>query len=166
MFVRHPFLFSLGVCVLAAAAEGIAAGRRPMRFLATLRQPRFAPSSRAWIIVGVFYYVICLFVLARLFRIDSHEPLRNLAIAFMLALMATNAFYNYLLFRLRNLYAGLFVFVPYGLIAIALMLSLFVLDRIAALIFLPYVAYLVFAGTWAYKLWRLNRLTAKGFAAG
>ena len=34
----------------------------------------------------------------------------------------------------------------------------------AALIFLPYVAYLVFAGTWAYKLWRLNRPTAKGFA--
>ena len=105
-------------------------------------------------------------MLAQLLRIDSHDPLRNLAIAFMLALMATNAFYNYLLFRLRNLYAGLFVFVPYGLIAIALMLSLFVVDRMTALIFLPYVVYLGFASTWAYKLWRLNRLTAKSFAAG
>jgi hypothetical protein len=29
MFARHPFLFSLAICVLAAASEGILAGKGP-----------------------------------------------------------------------------------------------------------------------------------------
>lgn len=71
MFARHPFLFALAVCVLAAASEGILAGKGAMNWLATLRQPRFAPPPWAWIIIGVLYYLICLLVLSRLLGIAA-----------------------------------------------------------------------------------------------
>jgi benzodiazapine receptor len=157
MLARHPFLISLGVCVLAAVGEGIFAGKGAMKWLATLRQPRFAPPSWAWIIIGVLYYLICFLVLARLLGIDSDDPLRSLSIALMLALLVTNAFFNYVLFRLRYLYASVAVFVPYDLTAIALTISLFLLDGTAALVFIPYIVYLIFANIWGYELWRLNQ---------
>jgi hypothetical protein len=93
MLAWHPFLVSLRICVIAAVAEGILAGKAPMKFLATLRQPRFAPLLSVWIIIGVFYYLISFLVLARLLQTDSDSLLRNLAIVLMLAVLAMNAFF-------------------------------------------------------------------------
>ena len=157
MFARHPFLFSLAICVLAAASEGILAGKGAMNWLATLRQPRFAPPPWAWIIIGVLYYLICLLVLSRLLGIASGDPFRTLSIVLMLALLVTNALFNYVLFRRRNLLASVAIFVPYDLTAIALTIALFLLDGTAALVFIPYVAYLIFVNIWGYELWRLNQ---------
>jgi translocator protein len=157
MVARHPFLFSLAICVLAAASEGIFAGKGAMNWLATLRQPRFAPPPWAWIIIGVLYYLICLLVLSRLFGIASDDPFRNLSIALMLALLVTNSLFNYVLFRRRNLLVSVAIFVPYDLIAIALTIALFLPDGTAALVFIPYVAYLIFANIWDYEFWRLNQ---------
>ena len=159
MLARHPSLISLGICVLAAAAETILAGRQPMKFLATLRQPHFAPPLWLWTIIGVFYYLICFLVLARLLHLEPGNMLRHVAIALILALLAINAFFNYVLFRMRDLFASLAVFVAYDLIAIALIISLFLLSRAATLIFIAYPVYLIFANCWAYQLWRLNQPT-------
>lgn len=157
MLARHPFLISLGICILAAAAETILAGKQPMKFLATLRQPHFAPPLWLWTIIGVFYYLICFLVLARLLHVESGNMVRPVAIALMLALLAVNAFFNYVLFRMHNLFASLVVFVTYDLIAIALIMSLLLLDKAAALVFIAYPVYLIFANCWAYQLWRLNQ---------
>jgi tryptophan-rich sensory protein len=155
MLPRDPFLISLSICILAAAAETILAGRQPVKFLATLRQPHFAPLLWLWTIIGVFYYLICFLVLARLLHIESGNVLRHLAIALMFALLAINAFFNYFLFRRHNLFASLVIFVAYDLIVIALTMSLLLLDKAAALGFIAYPVYLIFANCWAYQLWRL-----------
>jgi Tryptophan-rich sensory protein (mitochondrial benzodiazepine receptor homolog) len=159
MLARHPFLISLGICILAAAAETILAGKHPIKFLATLRQPHFAPPLWLWTIIGVFYYLICFLVLARLLHVESGNMLRDVAVALILALLAINAFFNYVLFRMRNLFASLAVFAAYDLIAIALTMSLLLLDKTAALVFIAYPVYLIFANCWAYQLWRLNQPT-------
>jgi tryptophan-rich sensory protein len=57
---------------------------------------------------------------------------------------------------LITFFASLIIAAPYDLIAIALMISLLLLDKKTALIFTPYVLYLIFANIWGYKLWRLN----------
>jgi tryptophan-rich sensory protein len=158
MLARHPFLISLGICLLAAAAETILAGKQPMKFLATLRQ-HFAPPLWLWTIIGVFYYLICFLVLARLLHVESGNMLRDVAVALILALLAINAFFNYVLFRIRNLFASLAVFAAYDLIAIALTMSLLLLDKTLALVFIAYPAYLIFVNCWAYQLWRLNQPT-------
>lgn len=165
MLARHAFLISLGICILAAAAETILAGKQPMKFLATLRQPHFAPPLWLWTIIGVFYYLICFFVLVRLLRVEPGNMLRPVAIALILALLAINAFFNYVLFRMRNLFASLGVFITYDFIAIALTTTLLLLDKAAALVFIAYPVYLIFANCWGYQLWRLNQPTQEKIRA-
>jgi tryptophan-rich sensory protein len=118
MLVRHPFVVALGICALAAAAEGMLSGKRPMEVLATLRLPRFTPPRWAWIIIGVFYYVICFTVLTRLLLMDGSNRLQYSATVLMMVLLGLNAFFNYLLFRSRNVQAAFMVFIPYDLVAV------------------------------------------------
>jgi tryptophan-rich sensory protein len=156
MLVRHPFVVALGICALAAAAEGMLSGKRPMEVLATLRLPRFTPPRWAWIIIGVFYYVICFTVLTRLLLMDGSNRLQYSATVLMMVLLGLNAFFNYLLFRSRNVQAAFMVFIPYDLVAVALQICLFFVDNTAGFLFALYLAYLIFATVWGYQLWRLN----------
>jgi translocator protein len=157
MLVRDALLVSLGICALAATAEGILSGKRPMEVLANLRLPRFAPPRWAWIIIGLFYYTICFTVLARLLQMDGGNRLQYSAAILMIVLLGLNALFNYLLFGLRNALAAFVLFVPYDLVAVALQICLFRLDNTTGYVFLPYAVYLVFANVWGYQLWRLNR---------
>jgi tryptophan-rich sensory protein len=61
------------------------------------------------------------------------------------------------LFSLAICVLAVAIFVCYDLIAIALTIALFLLDGMAALAFIPYVAYLIFANIWGYELRRLNQ---------
>ena len=157
MLLRHPIVVALGICALAAAAEGILSGKRPMEVLATLRLPRFTPPPWLWIIIGVFYYVICFSVLTRLLQMDGSHRLQYSATVLMIVLLGLNALFNYVLFRSRNVQAAFMLFIPYVLVAVALQICLFCVDKIAGFIFVPYLAYLVFATVWGYELWRLNQ---------
>ncbi|MGE5208749.1 MAG: tryptophan-rich sensory protein [Alphaproteobacteria bacterium] len=157
MLVRNSVLVSLGVCGLAATAEGILSGKQPMQVLATFHLPRFTPPRWAWIVIGLLYYGICFTVLTRLLQMDDASSLQGSAIVLMIVLLGLNAVFNYLLFGLRNLLAALVVFIPYDLIAVALQVCLFRLDNATGYIFVSYIVYLVFASVWGYRLWRLNR---------
>jgi benzodiazapine receptor len=159
MFFRHPVIVSLGICALAATAEGIFSGKRPMQFLATLRLPRFTPPHWVWVVIGLFHYAICFMVLACLLQMAGATRLYYSAIVLMIVLLGLNAFFNYLLFGLRNLPAAFAVFIPYDLVAVALQICLFRLDNTAGYIFVPYVVYLVFVNAWGYQVWRLNHAT-------
>ena len=151
-------MVSLGICALAASAEGIVSGKRPLEFLATLRLPRFTPAPWAWIVIGVFYYAICSTVLARLLQLNGSNRLHLSATILIIVLLVLNALFNYLLFGLRNPFTAFVVFIPYDFIAVALLICLFSLDSTAAYLFVPYVAYLAFATAWGYQLWRLNEV--------
>jgi tryptophan-rich sensory protein len=159
MVADHPFLFAFGICMLAALAEGILAGKGGIAFLESLRQPRFAPPTWAWYFIGVLFYLVCFFITARLLQIDSNTPARNLGIFLVVALLCLNAFFNFVLFRARNLLASFLLFIPYDLVALGLLTCLVALDMAAALTFVPYILYLTFATFWGYQLWRLNCIT-------
>jgi benzodiazapine receptor len=157
MLVRHSILVSLGVCALAATAEGILSGRRPLQVLATLRLPRFTPPRWVWILIGILYYAIGFAVLTRVLEMDGVRRLQYSAVVLITLLLVLNPSFNYLLFKLRNLAAAFVVFIPYDLVAVALQVCLFRLDNITGYMFVPYVVYLAFANVWGYQLWRLNQ---------
>lgn len=148
-------LIALGICILAAVLEGAAAGRGVKEHLSALRAPRWALSFRAWVVVGVVYYAVCFAVLLCLLTLASTR-LRTSALATIIVLMVANAAFNVVFFRRRNLYASFLFFFPYSAIAIALFVQLLLLDRVASLIFGPYLLYFVYATAWGHQLWRLN----------
>lgn len=110
---------ALLVCGAGAALESVAAGKSPRAYLA----------GGAWIAIGIAYYVVCAILLYRLLALGSETLLARAGLALLVALMATNAFWNYLFFRQRNPRAGYLAFVPYSLLALVLGGVLLLADR-------------------------------------
>ncbi|MGZ8347149.1 MAG: hypothetical protein ACXWUP_08580, partial [Allosphingosinicella sp.] len=51
---------------MAAALEGLCAGRDPMGELKKRRQPSWSPPGWLWVLIGLYWYSICLIGLVRL----------------------------------------------------------------------------------------------------
>ncbi len=159
--MQSAFLFSLGICVFAAALEGVFAGGGIKQRLAELRVPRYALPLWGWVIVAVSYYVICFMILFRLFSLPAALPLRNAALMVLAGVMFVNALWNYFFFRSRNLFHALLIGLPYALAAFILFALLLRIDRTVAWWLLPYLFYLPYASIWGYRLWKLNPAEAE-----
>jgi benzodiazapine receptor len=153
--MTRPIVYSLAICALGAALEGLFAGRGIRERLANIRAPSFAVPFRAWIVIGGLYYLICFVVLYRLFLVPPSH-VRNVAFVLLGALMFINALWNYFFFRTRNLFHAFLLGVPYSAIALSLFLVLLRIDRIAAWCLIPYLLYLFYASIWGYRIWKLN----------
>lgn len=154
--MNSPLLYSLVICAISATLEGILAGRGVGARFADLRLPRYSPPLPVWFVIGGVFYLICFTVLYRLFSLPA-SGLRDAALALLVGMMLMNALWNYVFFRVRDLFLSFVACLPYGLMAVALLALTLKLDRLATLALLPYILYLGYAGVWGYGLWRLNR---------
>src|SRR5947199_10108023 len=80
---RYALLISIAACILAAALEGLCAGRNVKPCFAKLRFPPYSAPLWLWSIIGGLYYVIFCFVLYRLLRLGSDSVLRSAASRFI-----------------------------------------------------------------------------------
>ena len=152
----RAIIYSLAICALGAALEGVFAGGGIRQRLASVRLPSYAVPFWGWMIIGALYYVICFSILYRLFLLPS-SPGRSVAFALVGAIMFINALWNYFFFRTRNLFHAYLLGVPYGVIALSLFLLLLLrVDHIAAWSLFPYILYLFYAGILGYHMWKLN----------
>jgi tryptophan-rich sensory protein len=156
MPVSCAILISLGICLIAALLEGLFAGKNVKSVLGKLQTPSFAPPLWVWAIIGVCYYATCFFILYRIFRHDSTVSVKTAALILLLIIMAVNAFWNYVFFRLENLFYSFVLSILYSLVAVALFFCLLRFDTIAALAQVPYLLYLIYAFRWGYGLLKLN----------
>jgi tryptophan-rich sensory protein len=155
--MMHPILLAIGACVLAAALESAFAGPGVKQRFAELRMPRLSPPLAVWSVIGVVYYLICALVLHRLLSIPSGARSgRDVALALAFVVLLANAFWNYLFFRLRSLHLSFLLSVAYSLLAAALLIVLFAVDRTAAWWFVLYAPYLIYANVCGYALLRAN----------
>lgn len=156
MSATSAVLVSLGVCVIAAALEGVCAGKNVKSFFATLRFPPYSAPLWVWSIIGGLYYVLFFFVIYRLLRLDSDSALRSAALTLISFMMVVNALTNYVIFRARNLRLSFIVGTVFPIMDIALFICLIRLDRIAAWSLVPYLLYRIYALWWGYGLWKIN----------
>ena len=151
----HPALLALLICAAGAVLEGALAGRDVRARFAKLRQPPFSPSLLVWLVIGGAYYIICYVILFRLLASELAAGHRA-ALALVMALMMANAAWNFVFFRRKDLRASFLAFLPYTLVAVALMLILAGIDRTSALVLTPYLLYLCYSVWWSYRVWVLN----------
>jgi len=156
MTMSSAILISLGICVVGAILEGVAAGKNVKSFFAKLRFPPYSPPLWVWYIIGVFYYATCFFIIYRIVIHDGDAVLKYIALTLILVIMAVNAVWNYIFFRAQNLYLSFISWIPYSLVSVALFVFLIQFEKIAALAFLPYLLYLFYALWWERSLWKLN----------
>jgi benzodiazapine receptor len=158
--MTRAIIYSLAACAVSVILEGMFAGSGIRQRLSQLRVPRYAPPLWGWVVIGLFYYLVCFVVLYRLFSISEIIPWRRWALMFLFAMMFINALWNYFFFRSRNLLHAFVIGFPYALIALVLFVLLLHLDRTAAFCLLPYLFYLFYAGIFGYHIWKLNAPTA------
>ena len=152
----HAIVYSLGICAVGVALEGIFAGPGIRQRLATLRLPSYAVPFWGWMIIGGLYYVTCFAVLYQLF-LSPPSPARTAAFVLISAILFINALWNYFFFRARNLRYAYLLGLPYGVVALSLFLLLVCrVDRVAAWFLLPYLLYLFYGNFWGYRIWKLN----------
>lgn len=156
MSLSSAILISLGICAIAAVLEGVAAGKNVKPFFAKLRFPSYSAPLWVWYIIGALYYAICFFILYRLLKDAGDSLLKTAALTLILVMMAANAFWNYIFFRLQNLYLSFVASIPYSLIAVALFACLIQFDKVAAWSLSPYLLYQIYALRWGYGLWKSN----------
>ena len=156
MSIVSAILIACAICIISAMLEGLCAGKGVKAFITSLHTPSYAPPFWAWIIIGVFYYIISFFISYRVLRHSGDNFLKAVSLTLLLAMMSINAAWNYVFFRAQNLFLSFFAFIPYPLLAIALFVCLLQFEPPAAWIFLPYLAYLNYAAFICYKFWKLN----------
>jgi translocator protein len=154
--VTRAALGAAAICLVAAALEGLLAGRGVKRRLMQLRQPLHSPSFPVWVGIGLCYYLICFVILSRLMS-TTPSPLSWAALALIVVLLIGNALWNLVFFRLKNLEASILLMFAYVALAVTLAVLLRLLDRVSSWVFLPYLIYLVYATWWSLSLRKLNR---------
>ena len=147
------YLAAFGMCIAAAAFEGLCAGRDPMGQLRRLRQPRWSPPDAVWVAIAIAWYAICATALVRLL---VHWPRSAAAVLLLVALMFANGLANWLQFRLERLDWALAFFAPYWLLLAWFIVEAWPLDRVTGGLFGLYALYQLYAVAWAHALWRLN----------
>lgn len=154
--MNRALIFSLAVCAVSVALEGLFAGGGIKKRFAELRIPRHVPPLWAWVVIGAFYYLLCFVLLYRLFSISDTNPLRRWTLTLLFTMMFINALWNCFFFRTRNLFHAWLIGFPYAVIALLLFVFLLRFDRTAAFCLLPYLVYLFYAGIFGYRIWKLN----------
>jgi tryptophan-rich sensory protein len=153
--VTRPALTALAICAVAAALEGLFAGRGTRRHLEQLRQPRYSPPFGLWVGIGLCYYAICYVLLVRLLSMPL-SSLWRATFATLIALMVGNAGWNLVFFRLKDLEASVAVMIVYAGLASILAVLIGLLDPASMWVFSPYLLYLAYAIWWVLSLRRLN----------
>lgn len=148
-----PLGTAIIVCGLAVLGEALFMGRRGKAYMESLRQPSIAPPFWAWSVIGFAYYAACF---VALYRVTARVPADCLALGLLLVVMVANTFWNYLYFRRHDLRLVFWYSVVYAILVVFLLGILWLTDRVAALGFVVYVAYLPYALTLFYRTWKLN----------
>ncbi|TIM14990.1 MAG: hypothetical protein E5Y67_09790 [Mesorhizobium sp.] len=81
-------------------ARSVVVRAEALRFLASLKQPRWALPIWGWMIVGGAFYVIMTYGAAAMLQAREQGLV---ALVMIIAVMVTDGVWNYLLFRYRRL---------------------------------------------------------------
>jgi tryptophan-rich sensory protein len=148
-----PFVLASLFVISGVIVEALCAGKGASNLIKRLHQPRWAFPMPIWYAVGFFYYVMCFVVV---YRVTASDRAGAVSLMLIAALMAANAGWNLIFFRLRSLLWSFWFYVPYIALVAALISALWSVDTVSTTLLLIYSAYLPYALVWSYFVMKLN----------
>jgi len=137
-------------CVLAGAATG--AVFKPGEWYETLYKPSWTPPDWAFPVVWTILYVCIAWAGVLVWRAEGVGP----ALIFWFAQAAFNAAWSWLFFGLRRMDLGFADVSLLWLSVIAFIVFALPVSPLAALLFLPYLAWVTVAAALNLAVWRRN----------
>jgi tryptophan-rich sensory protein len=147
---------AVAVCAVAAALEGVCAGRNIRAFFDTYRFPAYSAPLWVWSIIGAVYYAVFGFVVFRLLGAAPPTALTRATLTLIVAMMIGNALSNLVIFRARNLRLSYVIGCVFAGLDAVLLICVSQLDSVAASALVPYLVYRVYAVWWGRALMKFN----------
>lgn len=149
------FVAFLGLCLAVSAIGGAVTAASVGTWYPSLAKPPFNPPN--WIFAPVWTALYFIMAIAgwRVWRRDGFAKARA-ALALFALQLALNLCWSIVFFGLRSIGAALVEIVVLLLAILATTLVFWQRDRVAGMLFIPYVAWVAFATVLNAALWQLN----------
>ena len=152
----RTLLISIAVVLTLGLMSGWVAGPvESNAWYATLRRPALQPPGFVFGIAWTILYVLIGAAIGRIVNAPRHAQ-KPRAIAWFVVQLALNLFWSTLFFRLHMVAAAFHLIVAILLAALWTTLLFHRIDRTAARLMVPYLAWLCFAAGLAWRVWQLN----------
>ncbi|WP_273836563.1 TspO/MBR family protein [Halococcus sp. PRR34] len=156
---RRPLVTITGVvgaCVVLGAAGGLITAPQIETWYTTLDKPGFTPPS--WVFGPVWTLLYALQGVAAwlIWRAGLDRRIVRIALGLFTVQFVLNLSWSPAFFGLESPILGLAVIVPLWFVIVATMAAFSRVDRRAAALLVPYLAWVTFATALNYAIWTLN----------
>jgi tryptophan-rich sensory protein len=142
----------LGFLALCVAAASSGALFKPGEWHASLAKPRWHPPNWAFGPAWAVFYTLIAVSGWLVWRVDGFGT----PILIWLASLGLNAAWSWLFFGLRRMDLAFVEVLALWLSVLATIVAFAPVHTVAALLLLPYLAWVAFAATLNYTVWRMN----------
>ncbi len=156
---RHPFLAAIAAIVPVFLAGGIGSSATLPAiptWYAALNKPWFTPPNWVFGPAWTVLYIMMAYAFWRVLTLDRPLADKRAAIIVFLVQVFFNGLWSVVFFGMRSPYGGLFVVAAMWLSIGANIYVFGKLDRIAAWLLVPYLAWVTFAAALNIGVYRLN----------
>jgi tryptophan-rich sensory protein len=145
----------LPVVAVAVSASLITQPNIP-GWYAGLQKPSFTPPNWAFPVAWTILYAMMAYALWRILSLPENRPGRSTAIIAFFVQLALNGTWSFAFFGGQSPLAGLMVIAALIVAILATIRTFWRLDRTAALLLVPYLAWVSYATLLNATIWRLN----------
>ncbi|MBM6579775.1 tryptophan-rich sensory protein [Microvirga sp. BT689] len=145
----------LPVVAVAVSASLITQPNIPTWY-AGLEKPAFTPPNWAFPVAWTLLYALMAYALWRILSLPETQPGRAAAIVAFFVQLVLNGMWSFAFFGGRSPMAGLIVIAALIAAILATIRAFWRLDRPAALLLVPYLAWVAYATLLNGTIWRLN----------
>jgi tryptophan-rich sensory protein len=151
-----PLGLFLGLALAAAGLGALATATSVDTWYVTLRKPQWTPPD--WIFAPVWAVLYLLMAVAtwRAWRTGDALVARR-TVSLYSAQLTLNVLWSILFFRMRHPAAALVEIVVLWTVLVIILFRYWRIDRLAAVLWMPYVAWITFAAALNGAIWSLNR---------
>jgi tryptophan-rich sensory protein len=150
------FLVSVLPVVAVAVSASLVTQPNIPTWYASLQKPGFTPPNWAFPVAWTLLYAMMAYALWRILSLPKDRPGRSAAIIAFFLQLGLNGLWSFAFFGGQSPLAGLVVIGALIVAIVATIRAFWRLDRIAAWLLVPYLAWVAYAALLNGTIWRMN----------
>ena len=149
-------ILCIAICQMAGVIGSIFTASSVATWYTTLNKPWFSPPGFVISAVWILLFVLMGISLFLVWRQSISGADSKIALAVFAAQLLVNTLWSYAFFGLQSPLAGVVVIVVLWLLILQTIIRFWPISKDAALLLVPYIIWVSFAGFLNYSIWRLN----------
>jgi translocator protein len=150
------FLIAVLPVIAVSAVGGLVTRPNIPTWYAALAKPGFTPPNWLFAPVWTTLYAMMAYAVWRILSLPKSTPGRTAAITAFFAQLALNLLWSCVFFGAQSPLGGLLVIAALIVTIVATIRAFWPLDRLAALLLVPYLAWVLYATALNAAIWQLN----------